>query len=227
MCYFSVLGELVAPSLGLHFLHRNDIFRIWAQLMKWSSYTLVSTPIRNIEKFLKLNIWMHFGLWAYFQCLLNYVYRTSKLCLDYDALYYFIQYISTVKFLDYLTIFYLILHDFSSLFHQKFSKKLIPSWIGDMWFHLGIQKLKLFSRAVAKWEHTKWRNLTSHSMVIGQVFQDWRSILYCNHQLLSMGSLLLQSKFWDYCLSLDWKCWITVDRDTIGLNINNEWVCIP
>jgi len=61
------LGKLLLLALYLKFLHKNDIFLLWAQQTKWRSSTLVSTPIWIFEKFLKLNFYCDLN----FACIFN------------------------------------------------------------------------------------------------------------------------------------------------------------
>jgi len=85
---FSVyFGKLLLFALNLKFLHKNDTFWIWTQLTKWSSSTLVSTPIWILEKkTLKFNFLWPFEFWMHFQCLSNSKYRmTRKFWLYYDV----------------------------------------------------------------------------------------------------------------------------------------------
>jgi len=44
-------GKLLLCAINLKFPHKNDIFWIWAQLTKWRSSTLVSTPIWIMKNF--------------------------------------------------------------------------------------------------------------------------------------------------------------------------------
>jgi len=60
---FSVyFGKLLLFLINLKFLHKNDIFWLWAQLIKWSSSTLVSTPIWIFGKNLKIQIFI--AIWV-------------------------------------------------------------------------------------------------------------------------------------------------------------------
>jgi len=82
-------GNLLLCALNLKFLHKNDILWIWVQLTKWSSSSLVSTPIWILKKFQILNILLQFELWMYFQCLLNSNYRMiHKWSLHYDIFHW-------------------------------------------------------------------------------------------------------------------------------------------
>jgi len=85
-------GKLLLLALNLKFLHKNCIFWVWAPLTKWSSSTLISTPIWILKKFLMLNILLQFELRVYFQCLLNSIYRmTRKFNLYHDVHHHDIQ----------------------------------------------------------------------------------------------------------------------------------------
>jgi len=85
MLFSMYFGKLLLLVLNLKFLHKNDIFWVWVQLLKWRSSILVSTPIGILKKFIILNILLQFELWMYFQCLLHSNYRmTRKLNLYHD-----------------------------------------------------------------------------------------------------------------------------------------------
>jgi len=76
---FSVFfGKLLLLALNLKFLHKNDLFWIWGQLTKWSSSTIISTPIRIFEKILKFKFLLPFEFWMHFQCLSNSNYRMKR-----------------------------------------------------------------------------------------------------------------------------------------------------
>jgi len=50
------LSHILLVTLDVNFSHKNGIFQIWVQLMKWSLLGAISTPIENFEKFINSNI---------------------------------------------------------------------------------------------------------------------------------------------------------------------------
>jgi len=86
MLFSLYFRKLLLLALNLKFLHKNDIFWVWIQLMKWRSSILISTLSRILKKFVILNILLQFELWLSFQCLLHSNYRmTQKLSLHHDV----------------------------------------------------------------------------------------------------------------------------------------------
>jgi len=137
--YFDILYVL---PLDLNFKHQNDLSCIWAQLMKWSYISLISTPISNHVKSLKLNISLRFWTLNFKQGLSMLIFIEWYKILVYTIMSYSIIGSNGESFnisKHYLYFIWISL-PYSSEMHNNFkisSKVLkILGIVEDMWFHL-------------------------------------------------------------------------------------------